>query len=79
MLVLLAVAVVLLVCLLFAADRAIKAIRRGQRRRNANERLVAAAAVAEAKERQRRASTEASGALTSVMPIIHEHDPRHVD
>jgi hypothetical protein len=77
--VLLAVAVVLLICLLFAADRAFKAIRRGMRRRDANERLAAVAAAAEAREQQRRAASEASGALTSVMPAIHEHDPRHVD
>jgi hypothetical protein len=77
--VLLPIAVVLLVGLLFAADRAIKAVNRGLRRREANQRLVAAAAVAEAKERQRRAVAQAHEALTSVMPTIHEHDPRHVD
>jgi hypothetical protein len=61
------------------ADRVVRAVRRGLRRRVANERLTAAAARAEAEHRQRTAAAEASGALTSVMPTIHEHDPRHVD
>jgi Flp pilus assembly protein TadB len=78
-LVLFAVAVVLLVCLLIAADRAVKAIKRGRRLRAANERLTAAAAQAEVKDRQRRAAEQASGALTSVMPTIHDMDTRHVD
>jgi hypothetical protein len=77
--VLLAVAVVLVVCLLIAADRAIKAIRRARRLRTADKRLTAAAARGEAKERSRRAAADASGALTSVMPTIHDLDPRHVD
>jgi len=76
---LLAVVVVLLIALLLAADRAVKAVRRGRRLREADARLTAAAARAEAEDRQRRAAAEASGALTSVMPAIHEHPPRHVD
>jgi hypothetical protein len=76
---LIAVAIVLLVGLLFAIDRTNKAIKRIARRREANRRLVAAAAVAEAKDRQRKAATEASKALTSLIPAIQEHDtPRHV-
>lgn len=77
--VLLAVLLVLVVGLLFAADRAIKAVRRGLRRREVNERLAAVAAEAEARDAQRRAVVEAREALTSIMPTIHEHDPRHVD
>jgi hypothetical protein len=78
--VLLAVAVVLVLCLLaLTADRAVRVVRRGLRRRVANERLTAAAVRAEAEHRQRTAAAEASGALTSVMPTIHDLDPRHVD
>ena len=74
-----AVAIVLFVGLLFVADRAVKAVKRVRRRREANRRLVAAAAVAEAKHRKRTAAVEASGALTSVMPTIHDIDTRVVD
>ncbi len=73
-----AVAIVLFVGLLFVADRAGKVVKRARRRREANRRLVAAAAVAEAKHRQRTAAVEASGALTAVMPTIHDVDPRVV-
>lgn len=76
---LLAVAIVLFVGLLLAADRAVKAIKQARRRREANRRLAAATALAEAEHRRRRAAAEASGALTSVMPIIHDHEPRRVD
>jgi hypothetical protein len=77
--VLIAVAIVLLVALLCAIDRANKTIKRIRRRREANRRLVAAAAVAEAKDRQRKAAAEVSKALTSVIPAIQEHEtPRHV-
>ena len=77
--ILIAVLIVLFVCcLLLAADRAVKAIRRGLRRREANQRLAAAAAQAEAKDRQRKAAEQASGALTSVMPTIHDVDTRTV-
>jgi hypothetical protein len=74
-----AVAIVLFVGLLFVVDRAVKAVKRVRRRREANRRLVAAAAVAEAKHRKRTAAVEASGALTSVMPTIHDIDTRVVD
>ena len=76
---LIAVAIVLLVALLFAIDRATKAIKRIRRRREANRRRVAAAAVAEANNKQRKAAAEASKALTSLIPAIQEHEtPRHV-
>ena len=76
--VLIAVVIVLLICLLLATDRAVKAIKRGHRRREANQRLVAAAAQAEAEDRQRKAAERASGALTSVMPTIYDVDTRTV-
>ena len=75
---LIAVVIVLLVGLLFAIDRATKAIKRIRRRREVNRRLVAAAAVAEANDIQRKAAAEASKALTSLIPAIQEHDIRHV-
>jgi hypothetical protein len=78
--VLIAILVVLLVCLLAAAvDRAIKVIKRERRRRETTRRLVAAAAQGEARHKQRKAAEQVSGALTSVMPTIHEIDTRHVD
>jgi len=77
--VLLLVLIVLFVALLFAADRAVKMIKRGLRLREASRRLTAAAAGAEARDTQRRAAAEASTALTSLMPTIHDHGPRHVD
>lgn len=76
---LLAVVIVLFVGFLWVADNAVKVIRRARRRADANRRLAAAAAMAEAGDKQRRAAAEASGALTSVMPTIHDHEPRHVD
>ena len=77
--VLLIVLVVLFVGVLFGADRAVKAAKRIRRRAEANRRLTAAATQAQARDRQRRAAAEASAALTSVMPTIHDHAPRHVD
>ena len=77
--VLLIVLVVLFVGLLCAADRVVQAIKRGRRRTEANRRLAAAAAQAEARDRQRIAAAEACTALTSVLPAIHDHAPRHVD
>jgi Flp pilus assembly protein TadB len=76
---LIAVVVVLFACLLFAADRAVKVIKQTRRRREAARRLAAATAQADAKNRQRKASERASGALTSVMPTIHDVETRHVD
>ncbi len=78
-LVLAAVLIVLFVCLLFAVDQAGKVIKRERRRREAARRLGAATAQAEARDKQRRAAEQASGALTSVMPTIHDVDPRHVE
>ena len=61
------------------ADRVVKATRRIRRRREANRRLTAAAVRAEARHQQRRSAAQASTALTSVMPTIHDLDPRHVE
>ena len=77
--VLIAVLIVLFVCLLFAVDRTLKVIKRERRRRDATRRLAAAAAQGEAANKQRKTAERASGALTSVMPTIHDVDPRHVD
>jgi hypothetical protein len=77
--VLLIVLVVLFVGLLRPADRVVQAIKRGRRRTEANRRLAAAAARAQAQDRPRRAAAEASTALTSVLPAIHDHAVRHVD
>jgi len=73
------VVVVLFVCLLFAADRTVKVVKRTRRRREATRRLTAATVQAEAADRQRKAAAQASGELTSVMPTIHDVDPRLVD
>ena len=73
------VLIALFVGLLVAADRAVQMIKQGRRRKAADRRLAAAAARAEAQDRQRRAAAQASTALTSVMPTIHDHAPRHVD
>ena len=77
--VLIAVAVVLFACLLLAADRTVKVIKRTRRRREATRRLAAATAQGQAADRQRKAAARASGALTSVMPTIHDVDTRLVD
>ena len=77
---LIAVLVVLFVCLLaVAVDWTIKSIKRNRRRLDASRRLAAAAAHGEAKHRRRKAAEQVSGALTSVMPTIHDIDTRHVD
>ncbi len=69
---------VLLAVAALVADYTVKARKKARLRRDASERLAAAAAVAEANERERRARLQASSALTSVMPTIHERGPRRV-
>src|SRR5262249_39410620 len=77
--VLIAVLIVLfVVCLRVAAARAVRVLRRERRRREVGRRLAAATAEAEARDRQRKAAERASGALTSVMPTIHDIETRHV-
>ncbi len=77
--VLIAVGVVLFACLLLAADWMVKAIKRMRRRHEAARRLAAAAAQGKAEDRQRKTAAQASGALTSVMPTIHDVNTRRVD
>jgi hypothetical protein len=78
-LLLVAAVFVLLICVLVVADRTFKAVQRGRRRREAAQRLTAAARQGAAKHRQRQATEQVSTALTSVMPTIHDVDTRHVD
>lgn len=80
MYVILAVVVVFVFALLFVTDRALKAIQKGRRRREAGMRLYAAAAAAQATERQRRAKETASKELTKVLPAIKKptEEPRKV-
>lgn len=80
MYVILAVLAVFVVALLFMTDRALKAIVKGRRRREAGMRLYAAAAAAQATERQRQAKETASKELTAVLPAIKKpkDEPRRV-
>jgi hypothetical protein len=80
MYVIVAVVVVLAAGLVFLLDRALKAIEKGRRRREAGMRLYNAARAALAAEKQRIASLEASNKLTSVLPAIQsdDHAPRKV-
>jgi hypothetical protein len=80
MYVILAVVVVLVVALLFMVDRTLKAIETGRRRREAGMRLYAAAAAAQATEKERKAKETASKELTAVLPAIKKptDEPRRV-
>lgn len=75
---LLVVAFIVLVIGLFAADHVIKVKIQRRRRQVMEERLVAAAAKTDEKVEQQRRAAQAREALTSVMPSIHAHQPRHV-
>ena len=55
---------------LFAVDRAVKALARARRRRTMRTRLAAATVRAEEQQQHRQASVRASKALTSVIPAI---------
>jgi type II secretory pathway pseudopilin PulG len=74
------VAVLLVAIVLVFADRATEVVRRARKRRALAERLAAAAARAEDKNRARTAAAEASDALTTVLPaiLVEDHEPRHV-
>ena len=78
MVALIVLVVVLLAIAAVAADRSLKARQRARRRRSSAARLATAMAGAEATEQERRAHQQASGALTSVMPAIHERSARRV-
>ena len=58
------------VCVLYAADRTVKARRRAGRLRRMSQRLDAATARAEQQLAKRQDAARASAALTSVMPAI---------
>lgn len=65
--------------LVFLLDRALKAIEKGRRRREAGMRLYAAASQAEVRENHRKAKENESKALTTVLPAILKTDkPRKV-
>jgi hypothetical protein len=74
-------ALVLIACLFFLLDRALKALQRGRRRRVAGERLLAVAKRAEKEHKQHKAHHEQATALTSVLPAIltgEDRGPRKV-
>jgi hypothetical protein len=62
---------VIVACLLYAADRIVKARVQARRLRAMSERLAAAAARAEEQHEERRAEAAASAALTSYLPAIN--------
>jgi hypothetical protein len=68
---LLIVCVVVVMLVLYAADRVIKAHRRARRLRTMSERLGAATARAEKQHERRQEVARASAELTSVMPAIN--------
>ena len=68
---LLILGVIVSVCLLFVADRAVQARVRARRLRRMRERLAAAAVRAEEQQAERQAADAASAELTSVMPAIN--------
>jgi hypothetical protein len=78
MVALIVLVIVLFALVAFAVDHTMKARNKARLRRDAGQRLAAAAAGAEARERDRRARQEASAALTSVMPTIHDRGTRRV-
>ena len=71
MIALLILGMITAVCLLYAADRTVKARRRAHRLRRMSERLDAATARAEQQLAKRQDAARASTALTSVMPAIN--------
>jgi hypothetical protein len=77
--VLIAVAIVLVIAALFAADRVVKVTKRSRRRAEVGRRLRAVTVAADDRNRKRRAAAEVSGALTSIMPAIGDLETRHVE
>ncbi|MBO0820899.1 MAG: hypothetical protein J2P26_08635 [Nocardiopsaceae bacterium] len=80
MYVIFAVVVVLAIALLFLTDRALKAVKKGRRRREVGRRLYAAAAAAQATEKARQQKENQSKELTTVLPAIKKptEKPRNV-
>jgi hypothetical protein len=72
---LLVLGVIVAVCLLYVADRAVQARVRARRLRRMSTRLAAAAARAEEQQAKRQAADAASAELTSVMPAINLRPP----
>jgi hypothetical protein len=72
---LLVLGVLVAICLLYAADRAVQARVRARRLRRMSERLAAATVRAEEKQAKRQAADAASAELTSVMPAIGLRPP----
>jgi hypothetical protein len=72
-------AFVVLVIVLVAADRAVKAHVTRRRRRSMEERLASAKASTDVKVEKQRQAAQAREALTSVMPSIYLTKPRHVN
>jgi hypothetical protein len=77
--VLIAVAIVLVIAALFAADRVVKVTKRSRRRAEVGRRLRAVTVAADDRNRKRKAAAEVSGALTSIMPAIGDLETRHVE
>ena len=67
---LLVLGVIVAVCLLYLADRAVQARTRARRLRRMSDRLAAAAVRSEKQQAKRQAADAASAELTSVMPAI---------
>jgi hypothetical protein len=73
------VAAALIAVALVVADRALKALEKGRRRRDASMRLYAAAQAAQAAEQVRQTKENACTQLTAVLPRIRETaEPRKV-
>lgn len=74
------VAVVLIVAAIVVADRALKALETGRRRRDASMRLYAAAQAAQSREQVRQAKEQECDQLTTVLPAIIQprEEPRKV-
>lgn len=76
---LIAVAIVLVIAVLFAADQVVKMTKRSRRRAEVGRRLRAATAAADDRNTRRNAAAEVSGALTSIIPAIGDLETRHVE
>jgi hypothetical protein len=72
---LLVLGVLVAICLLYAADRAVQARVRARRLRRMSARLAAATVRADEQQAKRQAADVASAELTSVMPAINLRPP----
>jgi hypothetical protein len=72
---LLVLGVLVAICLLYAADRAVQARARARRLRRMSARLAAATVRAGEQQAKRQAADLASAELTSVMPAINLRPP----